>query len=378
MPTINQLYTAIPNDVITAARWNNEFGNIYDYLNTLAREITGTPAAGDLIYQDAGGSLARLPVGARGSVLMVDASALPEWLPVGTANQVLTSDGTDVEWTDNNAFVTGDIKATFSETPSAGWVMLDNSSIGSASSGATGRANADTEDLYTLLWNNLYEEDAPVTGGRGASAAADFAANKAMRLPRALGCVLAAASSSVNTDYEDGTAPGQTGHYIAGTTNEVNITNNTLEVPDGVAYKWVTGCQIRFVLTSGTITGLTSGTTYFVINASDTTIKLAATFEDAMSGTAVDMTAKASPIWYITNLFPQHALGSVLGEYRHRQTRDELVAHTHVVPYHLDNFGSGNGTPWSGETTTNSNSTGGSEHMSMYQPTLFVNYMIRL
>lgn len=38
MPT--QLYTAIPNDVITAARWNNEFGNLYN--NVLFSTITAT------------------------------------------------------------------------------------------------------------------------------------------------------------------------------------------------------------------------------------------------------------------------------------------------------------------------------------------------
>lgn len=72
-----------------------------------------------------------------------------------------------------------------------GWVMMDDGSIGSAASGATTRANADTEALYTLLWNNVIDTWAPVATGRGASAAADFAADKAMTLPLQLGRSLA-------------------------------------------------------------------------------------------------------------------------------------------------------------------------------------------
>jgi hypothetical protein len=37
---ITQLYTAVPNDVITAARWNNEFGNIYNNGTAVAFPVT--------------------------------------------------------------------------------------------------------------------------------------------------------------------------------------------------------------------------------------------------------------------------------------------------------------------------------------------------
>lgn len=50
--------------------------------------------------------------------------------------------------------------------------------IGSAASGATERANADTQALYEFFWNTYSNSLCPVTGGRGASASADFAANK--------------------------------------------------------------------------------------------------------------------------------------------------------------------------------------------------------
>ncbi len=76
-------------------------------------------------------------------------------------------------------------------TAPTGWVLLSGRTIGSASSGATERANADTETLYTLLWNSMSNTEAPVSTGRGASAAADFAANKTLTLPDARGRVVA-------------------------------------------------------------------------------------------------------------------------------------------------------------------------------------------
>lgn len=64
-----------------------------------------------------------------------------------------------------------------------GWVLASGKTIGDASSSATGRANADTEDLFDFLWTNFADAECAVSGGRGASAAADFAAHKAITLP---------------------------------------------------------------------------------------------------------------------------------------------------------------------------------------------------
>jgi len=92
---------------------------------------------------------------------------------------------------------TGDVKLTFKAAADAGWVMMNDGSIGNAASGATTRANADTVALFTLLWNNIIDTWAPVSGGRGANAAADYAANKTLTLPKELGraiCVAGAGS----------------------------------------------------------------------------------------------------------------------------------------------------------------------------------------
>jgi microcystin-dependent protein len=65
----------------------------------------------------------------------------------------------------------------------ANWVRANGRTIGSASSLATELASATAEELYLYLWGNLSDAVCPVSGGRGASAAADFSANKPMGLP---------------------------------------------------------------------------------------------------------------------------------------------------------------------------------------------------
>lgn len=91
----------------------------------------------------------------------------------------------------NYGFSTGDVKLTLKTVADAGWVLMNDTTIGDASSGATGRANADTSALFTLLWNNTANADCAVSSGRGANAAADYAAHKTIALPKSLGRALA-------------------------------------------------------------------------------------------------------------------------------------------------------------------------------------------
>lgn len=83
---------------------------------------------------------------------------------------------------------TGSVKSFRRTTPPNGWIKENGGTIGNAASGATNRANADTEALYTLLWNEFSNTVLPIQTSagaattRGASAAADFAANKRMPL----------------------------------------------------------------------------------------------------------------------------------------------------------------------------------------------------
>jgi hypothetical protein len=85
---------------------------------------------------------------------------------------------------------TGDVWWSLRNGTRAGAVRLNGRTIGDAASGASERANADTADLFAFLWDNLANAQAAVSGGRGATAAADFAANKTIALPDARGAGL--------------------------------------------------------------------------------------------------------------------------------------------------------------------------------------------
>lgn len=94
-----------------------------------------------------------------------------------------------------SALTAGDAKLTLKTVADPGWVMADDGTIGNASSGGTTRANADTVNLFTVLWNNVSNTFAAVSGGRGGTAAADFAANKNIALTKVLGRALIVAGA---------------------------------------------------------------------------------------------------------------------------------------------------------------------------------------
>jgi hypothetical protein len=83
----------------------------------------------------------------------------------------------------------GDVKPAFrtddhdnDSTDGFWWILLDGRTIGDASSGA-GWADADAQDLFVFLWNHCSNAVCPVSSGRGANAAADWAAHKTLTIP---------------------------------------------------------------------------------------------------------------------------------------------------------------------------------------------------
>lgn len=88
---------------------------------------------------------------------------------------------------------TGMIVQAHGTSAIAGFVRANGRTIGNASSGAAERANADTSALYQYLWNQ--DSTLAVSGGRGATAAGDFAANKTIALPDYRGRALIARGS---------------------------------------------------------------------------------------------------------------------------------------------------------------------------------------
>lgn len=92
---------------------------------------------------------------------------------------------------------TGDIRISYNGQNNFGWLAMNDGTIGSATSGATSRANIDTFPLYAMLYVNVIDTYAPVSGGRTApgttfaNAVTDFGLNKPLALTKSLGRAMA-------------------------------------------------------------------------------------------------------------------------------------------------------------------------------------------
>ena len=167
--------------------------------------------SGTLRVLSAPGTAAQYNVGtAAGNVVQLDGAAK---LPAVDGSQLTGL----AAW-----FSTGDLKLTLRTAADAGWVLCNDGTIGNAASGATARADADTQALFTLLWTNMANALCPVSGGRGASAAADFAAGKTIGLTRMLGraLVVAGAGSGLTNRTLGATAGAETHNHGGATGNE--------------------------------------------------------------------------------------------------------------------------------------------------------------
>lgn len=135
-----------------------------------------------------------------------------------TANTALPTDAT--KWAmfiQPSPFKTGmTIIHEDSTLPTGGWVWANGQTIGDASSGATGRANADTVTLFTQIWTAFPNSVRPIQDSsgaastRGANATADYAAHK--RLPlRDMRDVAPAGTATMGGTTDRGILTGPTG-----------------------------------------------------------------------------------------------------------------------------------------------------------------------
>jgi microcystin-dependent protein len=125
-------------------------------------------------------------------VLLSDVDGIPIISPTASGG------GDPVAPVDPDALMkTGDMMIRYGAEFRSGFVRHNGRSIGSAISGASERANADCQGLYEYLWN--INTAIVIEGGRGGSAAADWAANKPLVLPDARGRALIALDTMGNT-----------------------------------------------------------------------------------------------------------------------------------------------------------------------------------
>lgn len=193
-------------------------GTLWNRSGTIERDFNDFPASGAKAFFYAGGTMTAITVyedageaaAHERPVLSDSRGRWPDvFVPYMSSYDVRVTDqyGTQLSYTQmipnvnpvevtvdaepNTILQTGMILPMMMDTTLAGFVRLNGRTIGSAASGATERANNDTQALFTFLWTNMANDVAPVSGGRGPSAASDFSANRTITLPDLRGGSLA-------------------------------------------------------------------------------------------------------------------------------------------------------------------------------------------
>lgn len=184
-----------------------------------------------------------------------DPESARELLELGTASTLntpidgkyiqtgtISKDKIDADFARNLGWTTGDVKLTYKSVADEGWVMMNDGSIGNASSGATTRANADCYDLFMLLWNipaTTVQTFAGVPTNK-TTAIQDWSGNKRLVLPKVLGRALASAGSG------EGLSPRGLGSNV-GAEKYISSYSNYAKLTDGTIIQWGTSSHNTYV-----------------------------------------------------------------------------------------------------------------------------------
>ncbi|WP_395696754.1 hypothetical protein [Methylocella sp.] len=110
-----------------------------------------------------------------------------------------------------------------------GFVRMNGNTIGNPNSGATELASDDAQALFSFLWTQCDDDIAPVTGGRGASAGADWGASKKIVVPTMQARVAA------GLDDMGGSTSEHLAQAITTCTADISSTKVTVASADGLA-----------------------------------------------------------------------------------------------------------------------------------------------
>jgi hypothetical protein len=213
----------------------------------------------------------------------------------------------------------------------------------------------------------LYDS-AGVASAYGATAIADFNANKAIALTKQLGRTLL------------GTIP--TNLAVPSTlTNVYTASNNggnlllSLTTPNPTIY---VGMPIVFTNVGGTLPGnINNGVFYVSTIVSTSQFWISTTYANALARVLVPFTSAGTAV----NTVNFSVEGASIGEYAHTQSIAELAAHTHTT---FPNFGTTNAAAGSGVNAATAapgaptGSTGSSQPFNVVQPSTYLNMFIKL
>lgn len=180
---------------------------------------------------------------------------------------------------------TGAVVDYIGATAPNGYILAIGASIGDALSAATERANADTADLFVLIWNsaNVVSGEGQVQDSsgnnvaRGISAVADFAAHRRILTP----------------DYSDRTSRGKSGSTVRGevggsdtaTIDQANLPNVAFTV-SGITLNTPTHKHTVPIVQSGLQSPIGAGQTPMLAGGSTDTSLVAQATTVATQGTA--------------------------------------------------------------------------------------------
>lgn len=167
---------------------------------------------------------------------------------------------------------TGDLKCRYGTGALTGFVRANGRTIGSSTSGASERSNADCQSLFEYLWGA--DANLSVSTGRGASANADWVSNKTIGLPDWRGRVIAglddmgnSAASRLTATYF-GSVATTLGAASSAESNSVILTHNHAITDPGHTHV-ETGSQAGS--SSGHVFTPNNGTSGVVLPSSDST-----------------------------------------------------------------------------------------------------------
>lgn len=193
---------------------------------------------------------------------------------------------------------TGDIKWRPATGVLASFVRMNANTIGSAISSASELANSSTQNLFLYLWSNFSDAVAPVSGGRGASPAADFTANKTIGIPSMRGLVMGGLDDMGATAA--GILQAVTTCTINGTTTIVVVSAAGIAVGD-----------------SAIVNGVSIGPIVSIAGTTIVTTSLAA--------------GSASGISFRSSRFADAQIAAnVAGVQNYKQTINQMPAHSHL------------------------------------------------